>query len=89
MPDRLPVAGQARRAVGQEALVLLLADREAEVRARVPAVRALPALRREERHHVVTRRERADALADPFDDTRRPRARAPSASSRMGRRPRQ
>ena len=64
MPDRLAVAREARRAVGQEALVLLLADREAEVGARVEAVHALAALRREERHDVVAGRERGDALAD-------------------------
>ena len=54
--DRLAVARQARRAVGQVALVLLLADREAEVRARAQAVDALAALRREERDDVVARR---------------------------------
>src|SRR5205823_846942 len=43
MPDRLAVAGQARRPVREEALVLLLTDREAEVGARVLAMGALPA----------------------------------------------
>ena len=52
---RLAVARQARRAVGQVALVLLLADREAEIRARAQAVDALAALRREERDDVVAR----------------------------------
>ncbi len=78
MPDRLAVAGQPGRPVGQEALVLLLADREAEVRARVQAVHALPALRREERDDVVARRERGDAFADPLDDP------APSWPSTVG-----
>src|SRR4029079_8587798 len=50
VPDRLAVARQARSPVRQKALVLLLPDRQAEVRARVEAVRALAALRREERH---------------------------------------
>ncbi len=40
-------ARQPRRPVGQEAAVLLLADRQAEVRARAAAVRALPALGRD------------------------------------------
>src|SRR5439155_21937195 len=69
-PDRLAVAREARRPVGQVALALLLADREAEVRARIQAVHALAALRREERDDVVAGRERADALADPLDHAR-------------------
>ena len=69
MPDRLAVAGQACRPVGEVALVLLLADREAEVGARVEAVRALPALRREERHDVVSGRDGRDAVADLLDYT--------------------
>ena len=68
--DRLAVAREPRRAVGQVALVLLLADREAEVRALASAVDALAALRREERDDVVAGRERADALADALDDAR-------------------
>ena len=44
--DLLAVAGDPGRAVGQVALVLLLADRHAEVGARVEAVHALAALRR-------------------------------------------
>src|SRR5205823_3115637 len=66
--DRLAVARQPRRAIGQEALVLLLADREAEVRARIAAVDAFAALRREEGDDVVARRDRSDALADALDD---------------------
>ena len=57
--ERLAVAREPRRAVGQVALVLLLADREAEVRARAAAVDALAALRREQRDDVVAGRERA------------------------------
>ena len=43
--QRLPAAREARRAVGQVAEVLLLADRQAEVRQRAQAVDALAALR--------------------------------------------
>ena len=68
MPDRLAVAREPRRPVRQVALVLLLADREAEIRAVVEAVDALAALRREERHDVVARRDRGDAVADRLDD---------------------
>ena len=68
MADRLAVARQPRRAVGQVALVLLLADREAEVRAVAAAVDALAALRREQRHDVVARRDRRDVRADALDD---------------------
>ena len=57
VPDRLAVAAQARRAVGQVALVLLLADRQAEVRAVVAAVDALAALRAEQRDDVVAARD--------------------------------
>jgi hypothetical protein len=79
VPDRLAVAREARRPVGQQALALLLADREAEVRARFAAVLALPALRREERHDVVAGLDVAHALADPLDDSR-----APSCPSTVG-----
>ena len=68
MPDRLASAREPRCPVGQEALVLLLADPEAEVRPGVEAVHALAALRREERHDVVAGRERVDARSDPLDD---------------------
>ena len=68
MADRLAVQREARRAVREVALVLLLADREAEVRAVAAAVDALAALRREERDDVIAGRERRDALADLLDD---------------------
>jgi hypothetical protein len=68
--DRLAVARQPGGAVRQEPLTLLLADREAEVRARVAAVLALAALRREERDHVVAHRHVAHALADALDHAR-------------------
>ena len=74
--DRLAAAREPRRAVRQVALVLLLADGEAEVRARAPAVDAFAALRREERDDMVAGRDRRDAVADPLDDARRPRGRA-------------
>ena len=52
--DRLAVAAESRDgAVGQVALVLLGADRHAQVRARRQAVDALAALRREQRDDVV------------------------------------
>ena len=70
MADRLAVAREARGAVGEIALVLLLADREAEVRARAQAVDALAALRREQGHHVVARSQRAHAVADRLNDAR-------------------
>ena len=65
--DRLAVARQPGRPVGQVALALLLADREAEVGPRRAAVDALAALRREERDDVVARGQRRDALADSLD----------------------
>ncbi len=68
MADRLAARREAGRAVGEVALVLLLADREAEVRAVAPAVDALAALGREERDDVVAGRERGDPVADPLDD---------------------
>ena len=70
MADRLALARESRGAVGEEALVLLLADREAEVGARAAAMDALAALRREERHDVVARLHRADTVADTLDDAR-------------------
>ena len=63
-----PSRDEPRRAVRQVALVLLLADGEAEVRAVVVAVDALAALRREERDDVVARRDVAHAFADTLDD---------------------
>src|SRR4029077_9207833 len=60
-------AREARRPVREEASVLLLADRQAEVRARGEAVDALAALRREERHHMVADRQIAHAVADRLD----------------------
>src|SRR5207244_410952 len=56
--------------VRKEAEPLLLPNREAEVRARVEAVLALPALRREERDDVIARSDRGDAIANCLDDAR-------------------
>src|SRR5581483_1314628 len=70
VPDRLAVPAEARRAVREVALVLLLADREAEVRTLVDAVDARTALRREERDDVIADAERRHAVTDTFDDTR-------------------
>ena len=53
MPNRLPVAREPRRPVRQEPLVLLLADRKAQIRPLVQTVRALTALRAEEGHDVI------------------------------------
>src|SRR5262249_21688582 len=58
------------RAVGQVALVLPVADRDATVRLRVAAMDALAALGREQRDHVVARAHRRDAVADALHDTR-------------------
>jgi hypothetical protein len=63
----LAIAGDPRRPVGQVPLVLLLADRQAEVGALVQTVDALPALRREEGDDVIARGERADIGADRLD----------------------
>ena len=86
VPDPLAVAAQPRRAVGEVAVVLLLADREAEIGLRRAAVDALAALRREERDDVVAGRDERHVGARPSRPRRRPRARAPSARSRTGRR---
>ena len=68
MADLVAVAGDPGRAVGKVALVLLLADRHAEVGPRVDAVDALAALRREQRDHVVADGERGDVGPDLLDD---------------------
>ena len=69
MADRLAVAREAGGSVGQVALVLLLADRQAKIRAVAAAVLALAALRREQRHHAVARGQARDAVAEPLDDS--------------------
>ena len=63
--DPVAVAGDPGGAVGEVALVLLLADRQAEVGPRVEAVDALAALGREEGDDVVAGGERGDVRADP------------------------
>ena len=68
--DRLAAAGQSRGAVREVAPVLLLADGQAQVCARVQAVHALPALGREQRDDVVAGCDRAHPLADGLHDTR-------------------
>src|SRR6185312_3704332 len=70
VPQRLAVTREAGRAVGQVALVLLLADREAEVRPRAAAVDARPALRREQRDDVVAWLHERDVVPHPLDDAR-------------------
>ena len=70
MADRLAVARQPRRAVGEVAAVLLLANRQAEVGPGAAAVNALSALRREERDDVVSGLHEPHSLADPLDHAR-------------------
>ena len=64
------VALQAGCPVREIALVLLLADRQAQVRLRALAVLALTALRGEQRDHAVAGRDAGDAVADLLDDAR-------------------
>ena len=52
------------------ALVLLFADGEAEIGAVVAAVLAFAALRREERHDMIARRDIGHAVAHALDDAR-------------------
>ena len=67
---RLAVAGEAGGAVGEVAEVLLLADREAEVRQRADAVDALSALGREEGDDVVSLGQERHVRPAPLDDAR-------------------
>jgi hypothetical protein len=76
--DGLALARQTRCAIGEVALVLLLADRQAEIRAVVAAVHTFAALRREERDDVIARCHVLHALADALDDA------APSWPSTVG-----
>src|SRR6185312_2711050 len=62
--DGLAVSPEPGGAVGQVALALHVADREAQVRARAETVDALPALRREEGHDVVARGDQRHPVAD-------------------------
>ena len=70
MADRLAAAPEPGGAVGQVPAPLLVADRHAAVGARAPAVDALAALRREQRHDVVARADERDAVADALDHAR-------------------
>ena len=90
MPDGLAVAEEAGRAVGKEALVLLVTDRQTEVRPRAAAVDALAALGREERDDVVAGLDQGDVFAHGLDDSgtlvtehRRRVARGVGAGSRI------
>src|SRR5436190_11769565 len=49
---------------------LLVADRDAAIRPRAAAMDALATFRREQRDHMVARRERRDAGPDDLDDAR-------------------
>ena len=68
--QRLTVPREARGAVGEVAEALLVADRDAAVRAIAEAVDALPALGREQRDDVIAGRDERDAVADALDDAR-------------------
>ena len=70
VPDRLAVAGQARRAVRKIALVLHVPDGEAEADPGLPAVDALVALRGEEGDDMVAGLDERDAPADGLDHAR-------------------
>jgi hypothetical protein len=70
MKWRIGSPPKARRAVRQVAAVLLLADREAEVRPRAAAVLALAALGGEERYDEVAGRHGRHAFAHGLDDAR-------------------
>ena len=67
---RLAVARQAGGAVGEVALVLLLADGQAQVGLRAAAVHALAALGREQGDDAVAGGKAAHALAEGLDDAR-------------------
>ena len=70
MPNRHTVAREPRCAVRQEALILLLADREAEIRPVIAAVLALTALGREERDDVIAGLDILYVLADALHHSR-------------------
>jgi len=68
--DALLAAMQAGGVVGEVALVLLVADRQADVRQVALAVHALATLRGEQRDDVVADGQARDVLTDRFDDAR-------------------
>jgi hypothetical protein len=68
--DRLTVAREAGGAVGQVALVLLVADGQAEVRVGAEAVHALAALGREQGDDEVAGGEAGDALPELLHESR-------------------
>jgi hypothetical protein len=70
MPNRLAGAREPCRAVRQEPLVLLLTNRQAQIRPLVETVRALTALRREQGHDVIAGTNRRHSLAYLLDHTR-------------------
>ena len=67
MAQRLAVAAEAGRAIREVAEPLLLADRDAAVGARIAAMLAPAAFRREQRDHVVTGLNEADLGAHRLD----------------------
>ena len=68
VPQRIAAATESRRAVGEEAEALLVADRDAAVRAVAQAVDALAALRSEQRHDVVALADEGHPVADTLDN---------------------
>ena len=68
MPHRLAVSREPGRPVRQVALSLHVADCSAAVRASAATMEALAALGREERDHVVARRDERDTRPDALDD---------------------
>ena len=70
MPQWLTVPREAGGSVGKVAEALLVADRDATVRAIAEAVDALSALGGEQRDDVIAARDERDAVADALDDTR-------------------
>ena len=70
MPHRFAIARQARGAIGEIAKPLLLADRDAAVRAAALALDALAALGCEQGDHMIARLDERDALTDLLDHAR-------------------
>jgi hypothetical protein len=66
--DRLTIPEKPSRAVGHVTLVLLLADRQAQVRAVTSAVLTFTTQRREQGDDSVADGYAADSVNDPLDD---------------------
>ena len=68
MPQRLARAREPRRAIREIAETLLLANRDAPVRAIAEAVDTFPALGGEERYHVIAGGNERDAFTNALND---------------------